>query len=263
MKREEILTAITFLLKNLNQHIKDTKVTDDIGYKKVFSDLVPIGDFILANSSEIPDYELYSFMKLCSCAKDLRDPMREAELRHHEKGLIETMIDQERMTLRCLYGYGKEVIEEKPIEEAQPSVRIVSKPEPMQESNIIELGTYQVKEALEHLQNEMEHCSRQFVMNRSRLDKLGFSLREDEMYSLVAAWCGKATSLADRVMNGEASITPEYCTRYLRNVEVLTKMMIGTLEAMDATTLKERADALEANLMQMDTYYGEPAKKIN
>ena len=283
MDRTAILMSLKNTLNNIKFVLKETKFADDIGYKKLFEEVVPLGEYMLANDHYFPDYELYSFMKLCSCAKEVRNPQRDIDLRRHELELLFGLADQQKMFLSLLYGYRVEkanavtaeepakdatVVASEPVKEvtgAVPNVqheKLVSS-ETQGASKVITLNDFVMKNDLEVLQKEIEWCSSCYNMNRTRLDSLGFSSREEELYSIVASWGGKASDLTKNLIKDGSVVASDYCSKFLRNATALTKMMSWALESQDAFSLKSRIQALEGNLVKMQEYYSEPLKKIN
>lgn len=131
-------------------------------YKEEYERIVELGDFVLSNYDKITKEQQDSFLYLCSTLDQMKKAPK--ELNESMLGIVISMINQTEDIYSKLYGYKREVTKTR---------------EDLQFEKAYSEGEKKVREALEQMEQNYEHCALVYVMNRDNV--ADFAVVEPEM----------------------------------------------------------------------------------
>lgn len=264
------------------------KYGDDIGYKSLYRDLVAMSDFLLANEAEFDEYEVLSFLEgiviPAQMLKDINIPLSDRK-RHLE--LISMLANGRMSVFKQLYSYDEKInalgnehqdqhnkiidITEikKTLKETDTSPSAfeakIKPPRPLKEENYnnnlktVLFDSYSPQNILDRLTEAADDLARDFMLNRARLDNLGWG-DEEKLYDRIVEWNVRAKDYLEQSISTGQPL--EYYKKMAYNASNLASMMSYLLNSQNSEALKARADALGTKLNQMDEFYGQISKAL-
>ena len=257
MNKEQLSIAMvgykeTFASMSMRREMTDERV------RALYGKVARILEFVLAKKEEFEDYELSSLVSgICEPLNMLKREDVSDEEKSRIVEVIEVLVKSHEDGLLKCHGMAVELQEQREPIDAKKNVipKPMEVPSLSETARVLDFSSYTVDGLKERLERTVDDLARDYMINRARLDKMGWE-NEDALYDRIVAWSGRAT------MGLKDNPSSVYYKKMAYNVSNLANLMSLLLGSNDNFSLVRHSKQLEQYLEQMDEHYGQSIKTM-